>query len=80
VFQVPTVNYFGGGESFHQNVTYLTVEAEGKGITFFFVRIPLRALGDILLRADSMILSGKWELDLQQGNIDIRTDIYCIGG
>ena len=36
VFQVTTVNYFGGGESFHQTATYLTVEAEGKEIPFLF--------------------------------------------
>ena len=36
MFQVTTVNYFGGGESFHQTATYLTVEAEGKEIPFLF--------------------------------------------
>jgi hypothetical protein len=77
VFQVTTVNYFGGGESFHQTATYLTAEAEGKkkflfcsntlsvwgdGVIFFFLQSS--ELEDILMGEDFVILNREWELGL----------------
>ena len=69
MFQLTTVNYFVGGESFHQTATYLTVEAEGKEIPFLFEylkRVGGRSdffflqrseLEDILMGEDFVILN-----------------------
>jgi hypothetical protein len=37
VFERTTVNNFVGGQTFHQNASYLTVEAEGKEMLFFLL-------------------------------------------
>lgn len=46
MFESTIVNNVVGGKSFHQNVSYLTVEVEGKEMLFFFCSKYLKHAGD----------------------------------
>lgn len=91
MFESTIVNNVVGGKSFHQNVSYLTVEVEGKEMPFFFLSEYLQHAGD---QGDSFqrcvledILRGKafpdTEPEMETGNVarnfDSRTDIRDTG-